>query len=413
MSESVSKAVVIPDDSSVQVRKRLGLPPNSELRIAFVAGPGDVVGTFEFWQRGEHDPRTPVIAYSSMFYSVVEAIGAEAMILAEQDRLPTVQDRRFTFVHTPRRRNRRGFAYRVDERRFAQDVLRQIRTFQPHIVLFGTDAPSAVANGLPASVRKILTAHNALWPMGRKPNSFKARLTLGLRARALRKAHSLVSTSQECALQVASIGGPTGERSFVEIPQILPNFFPADLTPAPRARRVLFLGRIEANKGVFDLLGAFASVAAENPEITLDIAGTGSADSALSQEIARLPCSDRITVHGLLDAKGVHHRLASADLLVCPTRSDFAEGLALVVLEAAVHGVPTLLSSVVPAKSLLPDACVEFPVDDVGALTGSLRRIVEDPVQYAALCAKVATHRELFRDRSRSWGSMLYRALVA
>jgi len=413
MPELVSSSIVLPDDARTIVRRRLKIAPDAPIRIAFVAGPGDVVGTFDHWKRGEHDTRTPVIAYSSMFYSVVDALGAEALVLAEHDRQPEVQDPRFSFVHTPRRRGRRGIGYRLDERAFAKTVLAQIRRYKPDVVLFGTDAPVALVAGLPKSARKVLTAHNALWAMGRRPTSLRARLRLWSRARVLRRAHSAVSTSEECAVQVAEIGGPAGAQSFVEIPQILPEFFPAAPAPASPPRRLLFLGRIEANKGVFDLLAAFAAVAADHPDLRLDLAGTGSADAALSAEVARLDVADRITMHGLLNARGVHDRLHEADLLICPTRSDFAEGLALVVLEAAVHGVPSLLSSVVPAKGLLPGACAEFPADDVPAFTAALRLLVEHPSHHAQLCANVLKRREICRDRSRSWGTMFYHALVA
>jgi glycosyltransferase involved in cell wall biosynthesis len=85
----------------------------------------------------------------------------------------------------------------------------------------------------------------------------------------------------------------------------------------------------------------------------------------------------------------------------------------LVVVEAAVHGVPALLSSVVPAQALLPDACVAFVVDDTAAFTAALRRMIDTPAEYRALRAAVAATRGQFCDRGNSWGSMLYRALIA
>jgi len=403
----------MPPDAAVAARRSLGLAPDAPLRIAYVAGPGDAVGTFDHWSRGAHDPRTPVVAYSSMFYSLIDGLGAEALLLVEQDRQPASPDPRFGFIHTPRRRDRRGLTFRLDERAFAADVVRHLRAWRADVILVGTDAPDSLIAKLPAARRIILTAHNTFWPMGRRPSSVKARLKLWSKTRALRRIDTAVNTSGECAAQVAALGGPTGARSLTEIPQVLPAFFPATLAPAPTARRLLYLGRIEADKGVFDLLGAFTALAKGHPDLTLDIAGTGSADAALSAAIAASPVRDRISFHGLLPARGVHDRLDAADLLICPTRTTFAEGLALVVVEAAVHGVPTLLSSNVPAKALLPGACAEFPADDTEALTTTLRRIVQTPADYAALCASLAGRREMFRDRTRSWGSMLYRALIA
>lgn len=108
----------------------------------------------------------------------------------------------------------------------------------------------------------------------------------------------------------------------------------------------------------------------------------------------------------------MHDRLERADLLVCPTRSEFSEGLALVVVEAAVHGVPTLLSSVVPAKDLFPGAVAEVPADDVAALRAALDRLASSPEDYRALCRAVLERSDAFFDRSLSWGSQLYKALL-
>ena len=413
LAEPVAQSVVLPADAASRVRHALGMSSNSSLRVAFVSGPGDPVGTFDHWSQDAHDLRTPVIAYSTMFYSVVEALKAEALILNEWGNQPAVPDPRFRFLHTPRRRGRRGIGYLLDERAFAGKVLRHLREYRPDVILVGTDAPDALIAGLPRVRRIILAAHNTYWPMGRPVTSLKARLKLKIKRKNLRRFDAVVNTSGECAAQIAALGGPSGPRSFTEIPQILPAFYPESLSQAPTVQRLLYAGRIEENKGVFDLLRAFNMIAAEHPGLTLEFIGSGTADASLQAAIKDSPYSNRITFHGLLLAQALHEKLDASDLLICPTRSTFNEGLALVVVEAAVHCVPTLLSSSVPAKDLLPGACVEFPVDDTDALTRSLRNIIETPTQYCALCAELVKKRTQFHDRSRSWGSMLYRALSA
>lgn len=413
MPEPVAHSCVLPPDAPLQVRQALGMSPGSDLRIAFIAGPGDAVGTFDCWSRDEHEPRTPVIAYSTMFYSVVDAISAEALILVEHDKQPSAPNPRFRFSYTPRRRDRTKFGYRMDERDFARRALRHLRDYRPDVILVGTDAPTLLIDTLPPARRIILTAHNTYWPAGCRKTSLKARVRYWGQARSLRRIDVALSTSSECAAQIAALGGPSGTKSFTEVPQILPAFYPEEIAPSPSVRRLLFVGRIEAEKGVLDLLEAFKIVAADHPELTLEYVGTGSVDELLRAAILASPLADRITFHGHLMAQDVHNQLASSDLLICPTRSSFNEGLALVVVEAAVHGKPTLLSSIVPAKGLLPRAHVEFPVDDTLALSRHLRHIIDTPKEYAKLQAELASNRAQFRDRRNSWGSMLYRALSA
>lgn len=412
MFGSAEQSVIIPPDAAQKARLALGLSPSDPLRIAFVAGPGDVVGTFNCWQQGTHDPRTPVIAYSEMFYSLVSALDASALLLVEQDKQPEKPDPRFRFIFTARRRGRRGIGYRLDERAFAKNALRHLHAYHADVILVGTDAPDSLIANLPPARRIILTAHNAFWPMGKRKTSLKSRLGYFMKSRALRRIDSVVNTSSECASQVAALGGPSGPRSFTEVPQIHQSSYPKEVSVPSEIRRLLFVGRMEEDKGVFDVLEAFNAVAKDHSELQLEFVGTGSADRQLQSAIAASPHVDRIVFRGQLLARSVHERLDAADLLICPTRSSFKEGLALVVVEAAVHGVPTLLSSVVPAKALFPDCCVEFPADKIPELKEALSRLINNPTDYRSLCAELARHRAKFLDRSKSWGSLLYSTLT-
>jgi glycogen(starch) synthase len=411
MFEPVADSVSLPAAAASEVRRSLGMEPSSRLRIAFIAGSGDVVGTFDHWMKDCHDPRIPVIAYSTMFYAVVAALGAEALILAEQDRSPREPDPRFRFAYTEHPRGRRGLGYRLDEAAFTRSVLKKLAEWPPDLILVGTDASTALISRLPRQARVVLTAHNVYWPMGRRPEGLKASVRLWFLARALRRLHSAVCTSQECAEQIASLGSEPA-RMFVETPQVLDKFFSQTRLRSACARLV-YLGRIEVSKGILDLIDAFESIATSTPELTLDIAGTGSADALVRARIAASANSDRIRFHGLLGAQQVHFLLGESDLLVCPTRTDFSEGLALVVVEAAVHGVPAVLSSIVPAKDLLPGACVTFPANDTASMTAQLRELTTNRAAYAGLCAALGPARAQFLDRSTSWGSMLYRAMIA
>ena len=63
MTEHVLNSVVIPSDARGLVRQSLGVAADAKLRIAYVAGPGDACGAFDYWARGLHDPRTPVVLF--------------------------------------------------------------------------------------------------------------------------------------------------------------------------------------------------------------------------------------------------------------------------------------------------------------------------------------------------------------
>lgn len=411
--DGLKHSVVLPPDAPARVRRALGLRPGSELKIAFFSGPGDVVGTFDYWTAGQHEPRTPIIAYSEMFFTLAAQLEAEAFILSESGQQPEKPVDGFHFVHTPRPRGRRGIGYRLDEFSFYRHASKRIREIDPHVVVAGGDAPNALIRAIPETARTILTVHNCFWQMGQPPKGPRARFRLFRKSRAFRRLHGAVCVSQACADQLETLG-VSPEICKVQIPQILQKFAGSgDPNPMGPARRLVFLGRIEVEKGVFDLLAAFQKLAAEFPDLSLDFAGTGQSMDDLEQAVRESQLNDRITLHGRLGSEDVHSLLQGSDLLICPTRDDsgFFEGLAVVVAEAGIHGVPSVVSTVVPAQELFPGGSAVFPAGDADALEETLRSIIDNPQQYSGMQSTTLSSIDRFFDRSLSWGSTLYASL--
>jgi glycosyltransferase involved in cell wall biosynthesis len=121
---------------------------------------------------------------------------------------------------------------------------------------------------------------------------------------------------------------------------VIPNWL--DYIPEPRRDtdnsrigifRLLFLGRIEVMKGIFDLIEAMRLL----KDVTLDVVGSGVDLGAAQAAAAGLP----VTFHGFQVDCGPYFR--AADLLVFPS---YSEGLAQVPLEAMAHGLPCLITDI-------------------------------------------------------------------
>ena len=403
-------AVILEPDAPERLRARLEIPAPRSPKLAFHAGPGDVVGSYEQWAEGRHDSRVPVVTYSAQFFSLVAALGAEALVVTESEGQPAVTDPRFRFVCVKRNRSAQGIGWHLAERDYARRLAATINSWAPDATILSGDLNPAAYHAVARQGRLFLTLHNTFWPMGIRPQGLRNRARQWALGRALARSQGAVCTSAECARQLKALTG--GDRRVeTEMPQV-----PAAQLHPPRtrerARRLLFLGRIEANKGVFDLLEAFGGLAPRFADARLVLAGTGSADDALADAVARHKARAQIKLAGLLDADGVHNALGEADLLICPTRTSFLEGLALVVLEAAAQGVPSVASSVVPAAETVGAACLTFPADDVAALQATLARLMEDDDAYRALVRASAPIRANMLDRSLGWGSCMARVLT-
>lgn len=408
--DDVAQCVVTPHDFAAQIATRYRLGRDEVLRIAFHAGPGDAAGSFNHWQAGAHDPRVPIMAYSTQFFTLADRLGADAHILTEPPHQPLGGHPRIRFTQIARDRAQSGARWHLEQMRYAWRFLAEIWRIRPHVTIMGTDFPFWAYTALPRDTSLIVSMHNTFWPMGLPGAGTKARLKRALAGRGLRRMAAAVCTSPECLRQLVAVTGRDAG-VFVEFPQ-LPAMHLPPLRARDAARDLLYLGRIEADKGVFDLLAAFTAIAATYPDITLSFAGSGTAAPALQAAIERSPHAGRVRFAGQLSAEGVAAALQACDLLICPTRSSFSEGLALVVIEAAAAGVPSVVSSVVPAQELVPDACTPFPADDSAALARALSTLIETPATFRARVAGTAPARAQVLDRRSSWGSQLARAML-
>jgi glycosyltransferase involved in cell wall biosynthesis len=178
-----------------------------------------------------------------------------------------------------------------------------------------------------------------------------------------------------------------------------------------RVRSIIYVGRIETNKGVFMLMDVFERLSGQFPDIGLRFVGDGRALEALKERVARSKVRDRVMVTGRLGADMVHEELAKSDLLICPTMSSFPEGLALVCLEAAAHGVPSIVSTAVPAQDVLGPACRVFDADIPEALEVELAAVIGNLDLYHSLAEGARSVSEALWDDSGKWGVQLSRLI--
>lgn len=404
----------LPDDAAQALRNRLGLAAGAPLRISYVPGPGDVAGTYTHWRDGRHDPRVPVFTYSAMYYELLEKLDAQGLLVTRHpgtESLPgdgEAQGGRVRFQRLLKGSKSGLLGYWRRELHYGRELLAHLNQFQPHVVIVSTDVPWFFWPQLGRNRVCLLSAHNTFWKMGGRPSGGAERLKLALMARAMRHLSGAVCTSQECARQVAALSGDTLP-SWTEIPQQKRRF--AIARDRKTARQICFIGRIVPAKGMKMLLEAFSKVAASRPDMSLVFAGSGTGEAQLRTQISELG-DPRITFPGRLPSTEIHALLDRSDLLICPTRSDFAEGLGLVVAEAAAHGVPSIVSSMVPARELFSAACAVFPADDTAALSRLLEQVVNDEATYQSLCQGTVENQDRMLDRGFSWGSQLYRAML-
>jgi glycosyltransferase involved in cell wall biosynthesis len=109
-----------------------------------------------------------------------------------------------------------------------------------------------------------------------------------------------------------------------------------------RDSTLLFLGHLLRDKGVYDLVRAFARVAARFPRAKLVLGGTGDLEG-VQQLAAQLEISDRLSCPGWLGPDRKSAALASSLIFLLPS---YHEGMPMALLEAMSWGLPVIATPV-------------------------------------------------------------------
>jgi glycogen synthase len=165
----------------------------------------------------------------------------------------------------------------------------------------------------------------------------------------------------------------------------------------------LFAGRLEADKGILDLVliaerlreldaGGFEFV----------ICGDGSSGNALRDAIASRQLADCMLVRGRLKRPELLAAYARAHVVIVPTRTSFTEGYAMVVAEALLMLKPVVTNRGVPSTETLGGAVLLAEADDVESYAQKLLQISRDGSLYSRLVDAARALRPTILDQSNS-----------
>jgi glycosyltransferase involved in cell wall biosynthesis len=300
----------------------------------------------------------------------------------------------------------------------AYSVLRRtVRTFRPDVIHFhtvGELSPSVLlaAHGVPY----IVTVHGpedftlALLPWQLPASDYKnhtyqwSDITLSGRLRyaylrflqrplylvALRHCAGFVAPSRFMARAL------TEEASPELIEQIYNGIDLPEQRPATAGRRLLFVGRLEAVKGVDVLLRAFARIHHAHPDAELSIIGDGERRGDLEQLADDLGTTGAVRFYGWTGEAEVRSALADCTCLVIP--SVWPENLPTVALEAIGVGRPIVASRVGGMPELIDEGQTGFLTKpyDVGELAGALDTLLTDPDLARRMGEAAHTRSDLF-----------------
>ncbi len=344
-------------------------------RILYALGPGDAVHAYREWREGRDVSSETSVTFSGQFFDYCRGSGTEAIVLSAHPRREVVRDGLFLVENRPKRwANGRGAVYHASQLHYAASILWTALRHRAQAVIVDSGT----------------TDWFLLAPL---------------------------CVSPECERQVRMVARRPRGGVFQYRAQFRRSSFASIPPPPPHAVRpfrVLFVGRVESSKGVFDLLEMAERLNASLPGLfEWHVCGDGGAAVELARRVRASGLDRTVLLLGKLDRRALAREYGWAHVVLVPTRSDFCEGLPMVSAEAVLAGRPVVSSSVNPAIDVLGDAFVAAQPDDVDSYVAAIRRLAEDGADYARRVAACTAVQQPFVDSENGLCAALARAIAS
>lgn len=145
------------------------------------------------------------------------------------------------------------------------------------------------------------------------------------------------------------------------------------------AERILFAGTWRKNKGLEDLIPAFAGLAERHPRLTLVVVGAGVPEKEVR---SRFPAwlQPRITCEAPADEAAMAAAFAGADVFLLPS---LFEGTPLTLMQAMMSGLPIVTTSTCGMKDVIrhDDNGLLVPIRRPDAIISAVEDLMRDPAR--------------------------------
>jgi glycogen synthase len=378
------------------------------LRIVFAIGPGDVVQSFQSWRSGTRPAGETSKTFSSECFDFCNQAGVAAKFVSYAERSGYDRSELVEVENLPKSKRVPAFGvwFHLRQATYAWKLYQICRRFgaTTAIIDSGTTHWFFLWPLHLSGIEVIPNFHNVYHPVTNPPRGYRKLLSrldgwfFGVGSRRA------IGVSHECGRQYRALA-----RKNKEFTTYFAQFFAEDFLRIERPRspafnqvfRLLFVGRVEENKGAFDLLEVARQLKEKGSRpFRIDICGDGGALAELRARVANMKLEEFVCVHGRLVRENLLPFYAAAHVVLVPTRSTFTEGLPLVCVEAALAGRPVITSCLSNALEIFEDAISEALPEDIQSYVRCIESLSKDPIEYSRRVAATEKAAQPFLDSS-------------
>jgi len=380
------------------------------MRVVYLAGPGDIIRTYGYWKNGLNDPNEMNVTYSSQFFDVCSKLNADAYVISSNKRKDIFQSGRFKIEHRPNEASKQsGFKYHYGVFIYTIGIIITAIRYKADVMVVSAGVHWFFLAIMPLFGIKIIpTLHCTLYSKYKVPSNINKIINKLNSLFFYRCCFAIMSASFELTRQIKGMVG-----NKVPIIEFLPLYTKDVFFNIKKSQfdgknlNIIYIGRIEYEKGVFDLLKMYKVLKKTGLILTFNICGSGALLADLRVKVADLGANENIIFHGHCNRDQLVSLISKSHIFVVPTRTDFLEGFNQVVVEAVLSGRPVITSDVCPALEHVNSAALQVRPDDVNDYAKKIQSLYGNKVLYESKIKACKHEQEKFYEKKSSWGNGL------
>lgn len=407
------------------------------LKILYLCGSADLEGAFDSWQQAHQNQNQVSQAHSLAQLPPAKPRSSLGGLMLEDlfDFCYQYQARLYLITPRPQQTwlrgdhilenrpwpwsDKPGVMYHLGSMWYFLGLSWTILRFRPHIVLVSPGRPYwFILHFLTFSgIKFIPFYHCALWPKFGNPSKAQAFLHKLTAYFLCHGCLAILTISDDISRQVKHITQGRNRPIYGFLPiypkGVFENLAPPDWANKPF--RVLFVGRIEVNKGVYTLLEVAKRFWQQGKhDIIFELCGTGTEMTRLNQRAKTAGMDEgHFVCHGHCDAEKLAMIYGRSHVVVVPTTKAFTEGFNRVVVEGILSSRPVVTSAVCIAEaSGLDEVVVEVEPESVVGYADAILKLSEDEEFYVARQKACSTVQAKFYDETQGWGHQFRQILL-
>lgn len=394
---------------------------STKKRIIYVSGgPANLIAAHESWKQATHHASEVSMTFSGQIQQACQDLGYPMLMTSIRGPVEQKTDGLFTILHTDKKRYS-GLLFHIKELTYVLHLLRQALKFKADVALVDSGASHfflfSIFKLLGIKVVPIL--HNTLWAKGFYPIKPVQKTIMSLDKYLFwrRTPTAVISVSPECERQAKTLAPKLKYPTYQTRAQFIPSYFeqiqPISFPKNDEPFHIMFIGRVERMKGVFDILDMAEYVNARVPnKVKWTICGRGIHLDELKAAHAKKGLQDSVELAGWVGLDELIEIYNRTHCCIVPTRSDFTEGLAMTAVEAILAGRPVISNPVVPATELLAPACLLGNTNDYASHAEQAVNIATDEALYQKLSAACSGLGDAFLDRENGLTAVTKKVLT-